>query len=81
MERSAINGAPGSDGRYGDMMTRANFIDRLVKMYEIQNYDDLAKINQLIDQVAGHGKNDILATMQAEILKGMNQNFILRKNS
>lgn len=63
------------------MMTRANFIDRLVKMYEIQSYDDLAKINQLIDQVAGQGKNDILATMQVEILNGMNQDFVLRKNS
>lgn len=63
------------------MMTRANFIDRLVKMYEIKTYDDLTKVNHLIDQAVGAGKNDIMATLQAEILEGMNQNFTMRKNS
>lgn len=59
-------------------VSRAKFIDDLVKMYDIEEYEQLRAVHKIIDMVIGKGVDDISVVASSKIIAQTDKLFKMR---
>lgn len=60
------------------IISRAKFIDDLVVMYDIEEYEQLEKIHKIIDSVIGKDADDISVAASSKIMVQTDKLFKMR---